>query len=76
MLVRTWAALRVYSPDGFPIYDQSAVHPGAFVVTCHSGVTLAANHALVLPSHIDAGALPKSILEPFSARRFDVPTAH
>jgi len=75
-VVRCWAALRVMPKDGFPIYDQSQLHPGAFLATCHSGVTLAANHALVLPSHIDAGALPNEILEPFSTRRFDVPTAH
>jgi len=75
-VVRAWAGLRVMTPDGFPVYEQSAIHPGAFVATCHSGVTLAANHALVLPSHIEAGALPKEIFEPFSARRFDVPTAH
>jgi len=29
-LVRMWAALRVYSPDGFPIYNESEAHPGAF----------------------------------------------
>ena len=75
-VVRCWAALRVMPKDGFPIYDQSELHPGAFLATCHSGVTLCANHALVLPSHINAGALPKAILDPFSARRFDVPTAH
>ncbi len=75
-VVRCWAALRVMPKDGFPIYDQSQLHPGAFLATCHSGVTLAANHALVLPSRIDAGAFPKAILEPFSTRRFDVPTAH
>ena len=34
-VVRTWSALRVMSPDDFPIYDQSASCPGAFVVTCH-----------------------------------------
>src|SRR5262249_54228663 len=38
-VVRTWAALRVMTPDGFPIYQQSARCPGAFVATCHSGVT-------------------------------------
>ena len=42
-VVRTWGALRVMTPDGFPIYDRSQTHPGAFVFTCHSGVTLAAN---------------------------------
>ena len=47
-VVRAWAALRVMSPDGFPIYAQSRAHPGAFVATCHSGVTLAAAHAHVL----------------------------
>lgn len=47
-LVRSWAALRIMSPDGFPIYVESERHPGAFVVTCHSGVTLAAIHALDL----------------------------
>jgi glycine/D-amino acid oxidase-like deaminating enzyme len=52
---RTWAALRVMSPDGFPIYDQSRAHPGAFLATCHSGVTLAAAHALELAPQILLG---------------------
>jgi glycine/D-amino acid oxidase-like deaminating enzyme len=56
-VVRCWAALRVMPKDGFPIYDQSDSCPGAFIATCHSGVTLAANHALVLPPRIDAGTL-------------------
>jgi len=71
-VVRTWSALRVMSPDGFPIYDQSTSHPGAFVVTCHSGVTLAANHVLTLAPAILSGALPET-LSAFSARRFHVP---
>ena len=73
-VVRTWSALRVMSPDGFPIYAESAAHPGAFVVTCHSGVTLAANHALDLAPHILAGRLPEA-LRPFSPERFHVPQA-
>jgi glycine/D-amino acid oxidase-like deaminating enzyme len=73
-VVRTWSALRVMSPDGFPIYDQSQSCPGAFVVTCHSGVTLAANHALSLAKDILAGSLPEA-LAPFSSRRFNVPAA-
>lgn len=73
-VVRTWSALRVMSPDGFPIYDQSRSHPGAFLVTCHSGVTLAANHALTLADHIIEGALPAS-LDAFSSRRFHVSSA-
>ncbi|AUT64768.1 NAD(P)/FAD-dependent oxidoreductase [Paraburkholderia terrae] len=68
-LVRTWAALRVYSPDGFPIYDQSAQHPGAFVVTCHSGVTLAAAHALRIAPWITGGVMPDE-LPAFSGMRF------
>ncbi len=71
-VVRSWSALRVMSPDGFPIYDQSLSHPGAFVVTCHSGVTLAANHVLTLAPAILSGGLPGT-LDAFSARRFHVP---
>lgn len=71
-VVRTWSALRVMSPDGFPIYDQSISHPGAFVVTCHSGVTLAANHVLTLAPAILSGTLPDAVSS-FSARRFHVP---
>jgi len=73
-IVRSWAALRVMTADGFPIYDQSDDCPGAFVATCHSGVTLAANHALELAPMIAAGRLHPA-LDVFSARRFDVPKA-
>ncbi|MBV4551592.1 FAD-binding oxidoreductase [Pseudomonas sp. SWRI102] len=68
-LVRAWGALRVMSPDGFPIYQQSSVHPGAFVVTCHSGVTLAAAHALRIAPWIMGGARPAE-LGVFSGDRF------
>jgi hydrogen cyanide synthase HcnC len=30
-VVRCWAALRVMPEDGYPIYDQSTVYPGAFL---------------------------------------------
>jgi hydrogen cyanide synthase HcnC len=73
-VVRTWSALRVMSKDGFPIYDQSTTHPGAFLVTCHSGVTLAANHAFDLAPQIAAGRIADDLV-PFSARRFHVPQA-
>jgi glycine/D-amino acid oxidase-like deaminating enzyme len=72
-VVRSWSALRVMSPDGFPVYDQSSDHPGAFLVTCHSGVTLAAAHAQVLAPSILAGGLPDGVAD-FSARRFHVPS--
>jgi glycine/D-amino acid oxidase-like deaminating enzyme len=75
-VVRCWAALRVMPQDGFPIYDQSQSCPGAFIATCHSGVTLAANHALVLPPLIDAGTLPAKDFQAFSTKRFNVPAAH
>lgn len=73
-VVRSWAALRVMTADGFPIYEQSATCPGAFVATCHSGVTLAANHALAVAPMIAAGRL-NADLDVFTARRFDVPKA-
>ena len=69
--VRSWAALRVMSPDGFPIYQQSSTQPGAFVVTCHSGITLAAAHALVLSKWIASDTQPDN-LESFSGDRFSI----
>src|SRR5436190_6406835 len=74
-VVRTWSAIRVMTQDGFPIYDQSESHPGAFVLCCHSGVTLCANHALTVAPMIARGALDKSLVAPFSARRFHVQEA-
>ena len=73
-VVRTWAALRVLCSDGFPVYEQSETHPGSFVATCHSGVTLAAAHAFALAPSIAQGTLPESFA-PVSARRFDVRAA-
>jgi octopine oxidase subunit B len=70
-VVRTWSAIRVMTQDGFPIYDESETYPGAFVLCCHSGVTLCANHALTVAPMIARGALDKA-LTPFSARRFHV----
>jgi glycine/D-amino acid oxidase-like deaminating enzyme len=74
-VVRTWSAIRVMTKDGFPIYDESETHPGAFVLCCHSGVTLAANHALTVAPMIARGALDKALVAPFSARRFHVQKA-
>jgi glycine/D-amino acid oxidase-like deaminating enzyme len=45
------------------------------VATCHSGVTLAANHAFELAPRILAGNLDAD-LDPYRARRFHVPTHH
>ena len=71
-VVRTWSGIRVMTHDGFPIYDQSETCPGAFLVCCHSGVTLAANHAFALASMISKGRLEADSVGAFSARRFDV----
>ena len=68
-IIRMWAALRVMSPDGFPIYEQSEQFPGAFAASCHSGVTLAAAHALALAPAILDGVLP-ALLSAFTAGRF------
>jgi glycine/D-amino acid oxidase-like deaminating enzyme len=73
-IVRAWAGLRIMTPDGYPIYEQSARFPGAFAVTCHSGVTLAAVHVLCVARHIVAGRVPAE-LACFSSRRFNVQTA-
>lgn len=70
-VVRSWSGFRVKTLDGLPIYEQSAAHPGAFLALCHSGVTLAANHALTIAPQIAAGALSPD-LGVFDSRRFHV----
>ncbi|MBS0124086.1 NAD(P)/FAD-dependent oxidoreductase [Thetidibacter halocola] len=70
-LVRSWGALRVLSPDGLPIYQESREMPGAFLVTCHSGITLAAVHARLLPDWLE-GTQAAPDLEVFSEDRFAV----
>ncbi len=70
-VVRTWGALRVMSPDGFPIYQASSACPGAFLVTCHSGITLASLHAGPIVEWVRGGAEPSDI-KGFKAERFDV----
>ncbi|PWC12369.1 FAD-dependent oxidoreductase [Brenneria roseae subsp. americana] len=68
-IVRTWGALRIMTPDGLPVYDTSDSHPGAFAVTCHSGVTLAALHSTLLPDWILGGKL-HHLFEAFNVQRF------
>ncbi|MDR3435385.1 FAD-dependent oxidoreductase [Telmatospirillum sp.] len=72
-VVRSWSALRIMTPDGFPIYDRSLRYPGAFGATCHSGVTLAPAHALRLASWIAEDGSSSGLLDVFRGRRFDVP---
>jgi glycine/D-amino acid oxidase-like deaminating enzyme len=66
-LVRSWSALRILAPDNAPIYDEIA--PGAFLVTCHSGVSLAAIHADRVAGWIAAGSIPAEGA-PFTLNRF------
>ncbi|MCV0427443.1 MAG: FAD-binding oxidoreductase [Roseibium sp.] len=68
-LVRSWAALRVMSPDGLPIYQRSTKYEGARFVTCHSGITLAAAHARLLPDWV-VGSNQVPDLSDFSEARF------
>lgn len=70
-MIRSWSGFRVKSRDGLPIYEQSISCPGAFIVVAHSGVTLAAAHALTLAPQIALGALDP-VLAPFSTGRFHV----
>lgn len=69
--VRAWGALRVMTPDGFPIYQASSDCPGAFLVTCHSGITLASMHAGSLVNWMRSGVEPSDI-KTFKSERFDV----
>jgi len=71
-LNRAWGALRIMTPDGVPIYHRSDEHPGAYAVSCHSGVTLAALHARDIARWICAGPAGDPLLGAFSADRFDV----
>ena len=73
-VVRSWAALRIMTADGFPIYEQSPTHPGVFIATCHCGVTLAAVHARDLSRWVLGEAMPVTH-QRFSTGRFDVQEA-
>ena len=70
-VVRSWAALRIMTDDGFPVYDRSDSHPGVYVATCHSGVTLAAAHATDVAGWVLGDDMPEEF-ERFSTRRFHV----
>jgi glycine/D-amino acid oxidase-like deaminating enzyme len=71
-VVRSWGALRIMTPDGLPVYEDSPSHPGAFVAICHSGVTLAAAHADLVAPWI-AGGAPPADLDAFTTARFAAP---
>ncbi|MEM9682131.1 MAG: FAD-dependent oxidoreductase [Pseudomonadota bacterium] len=73
-LNRAWGCIRVLTPDMAAIYDESVSHPGAFVATSHSGVTLAAINVRHVAHWIATGEMQPGF-ERFSARRFDVQAA-
>lgn len=74
-VVRAWGALRIMTRDGVPVYQQSPTHPRAFVVSVHSGVTLAPFHAGAMATTLRAGKLDPEQFSPFSPERFDVQAA-
>lgn len=77
-LQRAWGALRVMTPDGVPVYQQSRQFPGAYAVTCHSGVTLAALHCGPLADWVCGGldnAAQQEMIAAFNTERFDVSTS-
>ena len=73
-IVRTWGALRVMTPDGLPIYEASREYPGAYLATCHSGITLAPQHADAVAAWIAGGPVPAGI-DTFTTERFHVQAA-
>ncbi|MGB3388749.1 MAG: FAD-dependent oxidoreductase [Pseudaminobacter sp.] len=74
-VVRAWGALRIMTRDGVPVYQQSPTYPGAFVLSVHSGVTLAPFHCGAMVAALRAGVLDTKAFEPFSPERFHVQAA-
>jgi len=68
-VVRSWGALRVLTHDGLPVYDESPTHPGIFIATTHSAVTLAPAHRGALAQWILNGQRPLEFAS-FGAQRF------
>lgn len=74
-VVRSWSALRIMTPDGVPVYDQTHETPRAYALSVHSGVTLAPFHAGAMARAIRDGGLDQNLVAPFSPKRFDVQAA-
>jgi len=73
-VLRAWGALRVMSPDGYPVYAQSPLNENAFLVTCHSGITLAPLHASTLADWIESRSTAPD-MEAFDENRFTLSQA-
>lgn len=70
-VVRGWSALRILTPDGFPIYHVVDEDRSCFIANCHSGVTLAAAHAIRLSDWV-LGSSTVPELDKFTLERFNV----
>lgn len=68
--IRFWTGLRVWPKDGMPIYDKVPGHENAFVISSHSGVTLAAVHEKYLPELVLNNSLAENA-RGFTLNRFD-----
>ena len=73
-LIRSWAALRVLTPDQKPVYLESEQCPGAYAITSHSGVSLASIHSSVLVEWIIEKKIPRGFTA-FHPERFNVQEA-
>lgn len=73
-VVRHWSALRIMTPDSYPIYAQSELMPGVSLAVCHSAVTLAAVHAERIASQLIDHAVADAFSS-FHYRRFHVQKA-
>lgn len=69
--VRSWAAVRILTPDDSPLYDTIPGHDNIFVLAGHSAVSLAPMHALHVAPWIISGKKPKGIKN-FGLGRFNV----
>ncbi|MBN9079572.1 MAG: hypothetical protein BGN87_11675 [Rhizobiales bacterium 65-79] len=74
-VVRAWGALRIMTPDGVPVYQQAPGAGNVFLITVHSGVTLAPFHAGEMAVALRQNRLDPDRYLPFSPERFNVQAA-
>ena len=69
--VRSWAAIRVMTPDDSPVYDTVPGFNNIFILAGHSAVSLAPLHASIIPQWIISRKKPGEI-QRFGLGRFHV----
>lgn len=69
-MIRSWAALRPMMPDGGPVYQEIEESPGAYIMTSHSGISLASLNAGRIARWVAEGDKPIG-LGAFSLDRFE-----